>query len=165
MLRIAPLQPKQTEQARRTIYSVAYSMSHDRDTLEETIAFFQEVWPLEDIDHFQEAYLENGGAFLVILDGEQVVGTGALRKLEDQVGEIKRLWLLPEYQGQGVGYQMMQQLFAIAREKGYTQIRLQTNPEYNQRAYVFYRRLGFYEIPTYYEDPEEPGEVGMELTL
>jgi len=54
------------------------------------------------------------------------------------------------------------QLLAVAREKGYTKVRLQTNPAYQQRAFAFYQRLGFYEIPRYGNDPDD---VGMELVL
>jgi N-acetylglutamate synthase-like GNAT family acetyltransferase len=49
----------------------------------------------------------------------RIIGTGALQRLDETTGEIKRVWLLPEYQGQGLGYQMMARLIETAREKGY----------------------------------------------
>ena len=159
---IVPLLPTQTAEARRVIYTVAYAIFHDGNTLEEAYAYYETNWPLPDIDDFQHSYVENGGTFLVTTDGERIIGTGALRRLEDRVGEIKRLWLLPEYQGQGLGYQMMIRLLAEARARGYKIIRLQTSPAYQQRAFAFYQRLGFYEIPRYGNDPDD---VGMELVL
>jgi putative acetyltransferase len=159
---ITPLHPDQTAEAKQVIYTVAHELFHDRETLEETIAYYESFWPLKDIDDFQHSYVENGGAFLVICEGERIIGTGALRRLEESVGEIKRFWLLPQYHGQGLGHQMMQHLLAVAREKCYTRVRLETSPAYQARAFAFYKKMGFIEIPRYGDDPDD---VGMELVL
>jgi putative acetyltransferase len=162
MPQILPLHACQIDEARRVIYAAAHDLFHDRDTLEEAMAYYRSVWPLRDLDDFPQAYLENGGTFLVMWEDGRMIGTGALRRLEEGAGEIKRLWLLPEYQGRGLGYRMMLQLIAVAREKGYTRLRLETSPAYQPRAFAFYRRLGFYEIPRYGDDPDD---VGMEMVL
>jgi ribosomal protein S18 acetylase RimI-like enzyme len=57
---------------------------------------------------------------------------------------------------------MMMELLSIARSKGYKKIRLETSPVYQPRAYAFYRRLGFHEIPRIGDDPED---VSMEMVL
>lgn len=162
MTDIAPLRPDQIAEAKYVIYSTAHALFHDKDTLEEAVGYYAQSWPLLDIDDYQNRYNANGGTFLVINDGGRIVGTGALRRLDDSTGEIKRLWLLPEYQGQGLGYRLMIQLMALAREKGYTRLRLETSPAYQERAFKFYRQLGFYEIPRYGDDE---ADVGMELVL
>jgi GNAT superfamily N-acetyltransferase len=162
MLEILPLRSDQAAEARKVIYTVAYALFHDKPTLEETIAHYETAWPLQDVLDFQRHYVENGGAFLALLDGERIIGTGALHFLEDGVGEIKRLWLLPEFQGQGLGYRIMQSLIAAAREKGYHTLRLETAPAYQPRAVAFYRQMGFREIPRYGDDPDD---IGMELIL
>jgi putative acetyltransferase len=156
------LQPEKVSEAKRVIYTVAYDIFHDRETLDETIAYYEANWPLVDIDNFQFGYFENGGTFLVMKDGDRIIGTGALRRLEDDVGEIKRLWLLQEYQGQGLGYRMMMQLLAVAKDKGYRKIRLETSRTYQARAYAFYRRLGFYDIPRFGDDPDD---VALEMII
>lgn len=162
MPEILPLCPNQTAEARRVIYTVAHSVFHDRETLAESIAFYETEWPIPDVDNFEHDYFENGGTFLVMVDGGRIIGTGALRRLEDEAGEIKRLWLLPEYQRQGLGYRMMAALLDAAQKIGYTKIRLQTSPTYQARAFAFYLRIGFHEIPRYGHDPDD---VGMELDL
>lgn len=162
MPEINPIRPDQTAEARRVIYTVAHELFHDGGTLEESIAYYETHWPLPDIAGYQSSYRENGGDLLVMTDGERIIGTGALRRLEDAVGEIKRLWLLPEYQGRGLGYQMMRRLLAMAREQGYHKVRLETSPAYQPRAFAFYQRLGFYLIPRY---GDEEDDVGMELAL
>ena len=162
MPEIVPLRPDQVSEARRVIYTVAHALFRDRPALEESIAHYETAWPLRDLDDFTARYVENGGAFLVLCEGGRIVGTGALHRLEDGVGEIKRLWLLPEYQGQGLGYRMMLRLLDVARENGYQKVRLETNPAHQARAVAFYRQMGFYEIPRYGDDPDD---MGMELVL
>lgn len=162
MPEIVPLRLDQVYQAKHVIYTVAYDLFHDRDTLEETIAYYEVNWPLVDIDHFQQMYIENGGTFLVLMEDERIIGTAALRRLEETICEIKRLWLLPEYQGQGLGYRMMMELLAVARQMGYRKVRLETSPAYQARAFAFYKRLGFNQIPRFGDDPDD---VALEMDL
>ncbi|NTU57263.1 MAG: GNAT family N-acetyltransferase, partial [Anaerolineales bacterium] len=65
------------------------------------------------------------------------------------------------YHGQGLGYRMMQELFKIARDLGYKVMRLETD-NVQKRAVDFYKRLGFYEIPRFGDDPDD---IGMEMYL
>jgi GNAT superfamily N-acetyltransferase len=162
MPEITPLTRSQIAEAKRAIYTTAHEQFPGGETVEDSILHFQTSWPLRDIDDFEESYLAKDGVFLVMSDKGQIIGTGALRRLDETACEIKRLWLLPEYQGQGLGYRIMDQLLKTAREKGYTIARLETSPAFQQSAYQFYLRLGFYEIPRYGDDPED---VGMEMLL
>ena len=106
----------------------------------------------EDLDTTSTQYSEPSGIFLVLLDGDQVVGTGAIRRLDPQTCELKRLWFLPAYRGQGHGRQMLAQLLAFAASAGCQRIRLDTAPEL-QAANRLYRRLGFYLIERYNDGP------------
>ncbi len=162
MISITPIRADQTAEARRVIYTVAHEMFHDGKTLEESLDIYEQKWPIIDVANYKNSYMNKGGTFLVICDDEQIIGTGALRFLEDSVGEIKRVWLLPQYHGLGLGFRLMQELINIAREIGYTRVRLETSPEFQPRAFSFYQRLGFVEIPRYGDDPDD---VGMELVL
>jgi putative acetyltransferase len=132
-------------------------------SLEESIAVYTAKGVLSDLDDLQQNYFENGGTFLVTVHDGGVIGTGAIRFLEDDVCELKRMWLLTEFHGQGLGYRMMQELLACARRKGYKAIRLQTDRVVQTRAVAFYRRLGFREIPIY--DGDDPDDMAMEMIL
>ncbi|MCK7480797.1 MAG: GNAT family N-acetyltransferase [Candidatus Moduliflexus flocculans] len=96
------------------------------------------------------------------VDQARIIGDGAIRYLEEGVCELKRMWLLSEYHGQGLGFRMMQELFKIARNMGYKVIRLETDRVVQTRAVNFYRKLGFYEIPCFGDDPDD---MEMEMTL
>ncbi|WKZ42275.1 MAG: GNAT family N-acetyltransferase [Anaerolineales bacterium] len=106
-------------------------------------------------------YEQNHGIFLVVLDDDRLVGTGALKRMDPSTAELKRLWLLEEYQGRGIGYQVVMRLFTFAREKGYSSIRLQTGSE-QTRAITFYKKLGFHEIECYNDKTDE---ISMEILL
>ena len=161
MITIRPIQNGEIPAVKQIIHTVAFNIFGFDGTLEESIRHFEELGIHQDLEDIQTHYFDKGGTFLVTLDGEQVIGSGALRKLDENTVELKRMWLLEAYHGQGIGYRLLIQLFDFAREMGYTQIRLQTSPEQIQ-ALDFYRRVGFYEIPCYNEDV---GEISMEIRL
>ena len=163
MIEIRRINPDEVTAAKRVIYRVAHEIFNDPLPLEESIVYHESRGKLKDMDDIQQNYLNNGGIFLVIEDENQIIGTGAIRQLEDKVCELKRLWLLTEYHGQGLGYRMLQQLLSIAREMGYKRIRLETAPMHQKRALELYRRVGFYEIPRY--DTTHEDDIAMELVL
>jgi putative acetyltransferase len=115
----------------------------------------------EDMDQISTQYTEPSGIFLVLLDGDRVVGTGAVRRLDDATCELKRMWFLPEYRNQGQGTRMSELLFEFARAAGYKKIRLDTSPLL-LAANKLYQRLGFKPIERYNTGP---GTIFMERDL
>ena len=163
MTEIRPIQPHEIEEAKLVIFKVAYEVFKEEVTLEASIAKYSAMGVLNDMDDVQKNYFDNGGIFLVTVNDDRMIGTGAIRFLEEGVCELKRMWLLTEYHGQGLGYRMIQELFSIARKKGYKRIRLQTDNVVQTQAINFYTKLGFYEIPRY--EGDDPEDMAMELTL
>jgi len=162
MIEIRPIRPDETTVAKRLIYRVALVVFNDTRPLEESIAYYEARGELKDMDDIQRSYFDNGGVFLVITNDREIICTGAIRKLEAGICELKRLWLLTEYHGKGLGYRMTQELLRIARDMKYERIRLETDPIYQKPALEFYRRLGFYEIPRY---SARTDEIAMEMVL
>lgn len=116
---------------------------------------------MSDVDDFRGQYSPPDGRFLVALDGEDLIGTGAIRRIDDETAELRRMWLLPAYHGRGIGYRLAQELFAFARAAGYGRVRLSTSAV-QERAIGFYTRLGFYPIPPYRDTDDE---VFLEIDL
>jgi putative acetyltransferase len=162
MPEIIPIRPEQVEEARRLVYSIAHGLFHPDRPYDEVTAEWDAQGTLDDMKNIEREYFSNGGTFLVIVDAERVIGTGAVRQLEGEVAELKRLWLLPEYHGRGLGYAVVMELFRVAREKQYRLIRLETDAKRQTRAIAFYRRLGFHEIPRYGADPDA---IAFEIDL
>jgi ribosomal protein S18 acetylase RimI-like enzyme len=88
------------------------------------------------------------GIIYLLVSEDRVVGMGAVRKLEDGAGEIKRMYIKPELQGKGLGKEMMGRLEEKARELGYSTLRLDT-AWFLEAAVHVYRRAGFVEREKY----------------
>lgn len=162
MIEIRSIQPEEVAAAKNLIYRVAHQVFHDSRPLEESIAYYESRRQLHDLDAIQEEYFDNDGIFLVMTVDGELIGTGAVRKIDQEVCELKRVWLLLSYHDRGLGYRMIQELLAFARIKGYGRIRLETDCEQQGRAYNLYRRMGFYEIPRYSDNQDD---AAMEMVL
>ena len=90
-------------------------------------------------------------------------GCIALRPIESGIGEVKRLYVRPEFRGRGIAKKLAGEIVAAARAIGYAGLRLDTL-EFMREAAALYRSLGFVEIAPYYDNPLQ-GVVYMELKL
>jgi GNAT superfamily N-acetyltransferase len=98
----------------------------------------------------------------------QVVGLACMRRIREDIGEIKRMYVQPAFRGKGIGRALIEDLIAEAREIGYPRIRLDST-RFMKEAHSLYRSVGFQEIEPYPESeiPEEFQQhwVFMELQL
>ena len=163
MIEIRRIRPDEWLVAKQLIYRVAHTAFSIPRPLQEFIAEAESRNAFMDIDNIQMHYFDRRGVFLVTEADAQIVGTGAIRQLEENVCELKRLFLLFEYQGQGLGYRMVMELLRTAREMQYGKMRLETAPVHLKRATALYRHLGFYEIPRY--ETTHPNDIAMEIIL
>ena len=88
------------------------------------------------------------GAFLVLVEGDETVAGGALRKLSPQVCEVKRMWTAPGHRRNGYASVVLDALEMAALELGYSTLRLETGwaqPE----ARGLYERRGYRPIPSF----------------
>ena len=107
--------------------------------------------------------LPDGRLFLAYQD-ERLAGCVALRKLEDGVCEMKRLFVRDKFRGQKIGIGLIERLIVTAREIGYEKLRLDTHPPKMGRAVKLYESHGFVPVAPYYDNPHD-GVLFMELTL
>jgi putative acetyltransferase len=148
MIQIKPIERYQVADIKRMILSVARSLYHWEASLDELITHFDERSEFSDVDDFVSHYLNQQGLFLVVTDDHQVIDSGAVRRIDPSLSELKRLWLLEKYQGLGIGYPVLQALIDFARSQGYSKICLETDHE-QERAIQFYKQVGFQETESY----------------
>ena len=91
-----------------------------------------------------EQMAEPSVTVFVARDAGRSVGMGALKDHGDGVGEVKRMFTLPEVRGKRVGAALLQQIEGLAREKGISRLVLETGeaPGF-EPAYRVYERGGF----------------------
>ena len=111
-------------------------------------------------DEFAPPY----GAFVVIRDGEETMAGGALRRLSDSVGEIKRMWTAPRARGRGYARRVLAVLEATAIDYGYRKLRLETaKPQL--AAIALYRSVGYEPAEPYGMFRDDPRFVYYEKRL
>lgn len=86
-----------------------------------------------------------------------------MRKLEDGICEMKRLWVRPEFRKQGIGRMLIERLISESRDAGYGRMRLDTLPVMKS-AIALYQSFGFVEIGRRVHAADHEG-IYMELTL
>jgi putative acetyltransferase len=124
----------------------------------EYIASLPFVLDFQDVENelsdLPKLYGPPGGACFLAFDDQAPVGCVGVRRLEDGVAELKRMYVRPSARGNGHGRALCEAAIAAARDLGYAQVRLDTVAEMTTAGEI-YRRAGFVPIPPYRENPLE----------
>lgn len=100
-------------------------------------------------------YAAPNGRLLLALADEKIAGCAALRGIDAETCEMKRLFLRENSRGSGLGKQLIERLIEAARAIGYRKMRLDTLPGKMPNAVKLYELYGFQKIKPYYENPHE----------
>jgi len=106
----------------------------------------------KELTAFPASYLPPAGALLLASRDEGFAGSAALRPLDHEICEMKRLYVRPAFRGLGVGRDLAVGIVAAAKGAGYRHMRLDTLPGMDHAQHL-YGTLGFREIAAYYENP------------
>jgi putative acetyltransferase len=117
----------------------------------------------EELAALPGCYAAPQGCILAAVDGGALVGSIALRPLDDGIGEIKRMYVKPAHRGQGIARALINRLLDRAAEIGYARLRLDTL-ESMTAARSLYEGLGFTRVAPYYHNPI-PNVAYYELRL
>jgi ribosomal protein S18 acetylase RimI-like enzyme len=105
-----------------------------------------------ELDRLSVMYAPPAGALLLAKLGPEVAGCVGLRKLRDDICEMKRLYVNPAFRGRHIGRRMAEEIARRARELGYRTLVLDTlgTMEAAQRLYA---SMGFVPATSYYVNP------------
>jgi carbonic anhydrase len=111
--------------------------------------------------HFDDELLEvktmygsPEGGIILCKAGNKFIGCAGIRKINNNTAELKRMFIKPVYQNQGIGKVLLEKAIELAKKINYSFIRLDTL-NYMKPAINLYKQYGFYEIPAYYYNPNE----------
>ena len=108
-------------------------------------------------------YKSPAGCMLLAEATDGYAGCVALRPLHNNICEMKRLFVIPEYQGCGIGRALAEAVIGGARKQGYQRMRLDT-VESMKAAQGLYFSLGFKTIEAYCHNPlDNPSFMELEL--
>ncbi|MGD2272029.1 MAG: GNAT family N-acetyltransferase [Desulfobacterales bacterium] len=106
----------------------------------------------EELTNLPGEYEPPGGCLFIAMSNDEPVGCVGLRRLENTVCEMKRLYVRPNYRYLGIGRVLADTIVREAAHKGYTRMRLDTVPAM-KAARKLYLSMGFKEIAPYRYNP------------
>ncbi|MEO7658475.1 MAG: GNAT family N-acetyltransferase, partial [Pyrinomonadaceae bacterium] len=109
-------------------------------------------------------YAKPSGRLLLGLHDENIAGCVALRKIEDGICEMKRLYVREDFRGLSIGIGLIEYVIDEAKTTGYSTMRLDTYPPKMGKAVKLYESHGFRLIPPYHDNPFD-GVLFMECDL
>lgn len=124
--------------------------------------FQMESIDVQVLQHPDEYIIGKGGAILIARFGDMVVGTVALKLVEQDVLEFTKMAVAKEFRGKGIGKALSVAAIAKARAMGAQRIILYSNRVLTP-AINLYRKLGFIEVPV--DGPYTRSDIKMAMTL
>jgi GNAT superfamily N-acetyltransferase len=102
--------------------------------------------------------------FFVIRDGGAPAGCGGIKLFGTEYGEIKRMYVRPQFRGLGFGRRLLDHLADYARSHGIGTLRLETGI-HQHVAIGLYEAVGFQRIPPFGEYRDDPVSRCYEMQL
>ena len=147
--------------SREQDFTIAKSITSDYMTWLNIDLSFQNT--KKEYEEFSVMYSSPDGGYIYLKRGEEIAGGVAFRVFGPGICEMKRLFVYPHFQGLGFGKLLSESIIQMAKGYGYKKMRLDTIEKLNN-AIQIYKKLGFYEIEKYRENPDKTAKY-MELSL
>lgn len=108
----------------------------------------------EELKQLKTMYGPPVGGIILAKKEEMFIGCIAVRKMKNDIAELKRMYVKPLYHHKGIGTSLLKEALLLAQKTGYKKIQLDTLNDMTS-AMMLYKKNGFYEIPPYYFNPEK----------
>ena len=115
----------------------------------------------KELQEISSIYNSPSGILLLLKHDNYFIGCAGLRRITDEISEMKRLYIKKEFRGKGMSRKLISELFSFAVKMNYKSMRLDTLPQMKE-AVSLYQSLGFKETAPYRFNPVE-GTKYMEL--
>jgi ribosomal protein S18 acetylase RimI-like enzyme len=128
-------------------------------------AYLEPLYARESRHGFSvERLVAEAVAFFVNRDDGAPAGCGGIKLFGTEYGEIKRMWVRPEFRGRGFGQLMLDHLAEYARQHAVTLLRLETGI-HQHAAIRLYEQVGFRRIPPFGPYTDDPVSLCYERRM
>ena len=132
------------------------------------IDWLEKYFVVEPIDHEmlsdpKKYIIDKGGLIFFAKVDENIAGTFALIKLEENVYELSKMSVDPDFQGKRIGNKMLEFCLKEGKKLHAEKIVLYSNTKL-ERAIHLYKKFGFKEIPLAHSEYER-ANIQMEINL
>jgi ribosomal protein S18 acetylase RimI-like enzyme len=136
-----------------------------RELITELDAYLGPLYPAESRHGLSvEKLLQEAVAFFIIRHEQAPAGCGGIKLFDTEYGEVKRMYVRPQFRGLGFGKRMLDHLAAYAVQHGVAVLRLETGI-HQLEAIGLYERVGFQRIAPFGAYTEDPLSVFFEKRL
>ncbi len=108
----------------------------------------------DELAQINNIYAPPSGGIILAKAADVYIGCAGIRRIDDSVAELKRMYVKPAFQQRGIGKALLQESLELAQNLQYKKVRLDTLSRLVP-AITLYRQYGFYDIPAYYHNPEK----------
>lgn len=112
----------------------------------------------------QEYIIDRGGMIFFAREGEEILGTAALMKMEDAVYEFTKMAVPTRARGKGIGQLLMQYTIEYAQAQDWKELIIYTNSTLNNAIHI-YKKYGFEQVAIEHENPYDRADIKMHLSL
>ena len=150
------------------IVVIEYDSKYDKDLMDISMEWLLKYNLLEDEDYVmlrnpKEEVIDKGGHIFFAKLNDEIVGTVAIDRMNENECEILKFGVKESAQGNGVGTILLKRLLEIAKEEGYKKVHLCSNHELEGALHI-YKKLGFEFVP-FKNSRFEISDIMMELNL
>ena len=117
----------------------------------------------DELANFPKKYSPPEGEFIIAKNNNKVIGIVGIKNLENNICEMKRLFVKDEYKNKGIGKELVGEIIEEAKIRNYKKIMMDTLNTMEKALKIYYK-YGFYEIKKYYNNPYE-GVIYLEKEL
>lgn len=100
------------------------------------------AYPVNDLDDINVTYGGIGDAFFVAMQGEKVVGTVAVKKEDERIALLRRLFVAASYRKRQIGLKLLDRALQFCQEAGYEEIIFRTTSKMEGAAKIC-QKCGF----------------------
>jgi putative acetyltransferase len=127
-----------------------------RALIEELEAHLEALYPRESRHGYAvEKLIAENVAFFLVRDDDVAAGCGGIKLVGTEYGELKRMYVRPQFRGRRFGELLIDHLTEYARRHSINTLRLETGI-HQHAAIALYERVGFVRIPPFGPYTDDP---------